>query len=48
MGRASGRVPVNKDGVGCTHLYTSKNIGRCLTQYTCTHCEDCYQIDSGD
>ena len=48
FGAPTGQVPVNKDGVGCTHSYTSMNVGRCLTQYTCTHCGDRYQIDSGD
>ena len=47
-GRPSGKVRANKDGAPCTHSYTSKTVGRCLTQYTCTHCGDSYQIDSGD
>ena len=25
-----------------------RTIGRCLTEYTCVHCSDRYQIDSGD
>ena len=48
MGRASGKVRLNLDGVPCTHAYTSSNDGRCLTGYRCTHCDDRYQIDSGD
>ena len=48
MSRASGEVRLNSDGVPCTHSYTSSNDGRCLTGYRCTHCDDRYQIDSGD
>lgn len=47
-GRATGQVPLNKDGVPCTHKYTSKTVGRCLTEYTCSECGHSYQIDSGD
>ena len=47
-GSPKGQVPLNKDGVPCTHSYTSRNVGRCLTEYTCEHCGDRYQIDSGD
>jgi len=47
-GTAKGQVRLNKDGVPCTHKYTSRNVGRCLTEYTCTDCGDRYQIDSGD
>jgi hypothetical protein len=45
---AKGEVRLNTDGVPCTHNYTSTNDGRCLTGYTCMHCGDRYQIDSGD
>jgi rubredoxin len=45
---AKGYVVPNKDGVGCTHKYSGQNAGRCLTTYTCEHCGDRYQIDSGD
>ena len=48
MGRASGEVRLNSAGVPCTHSYTSSNDGRCLTGYKCMHCDDRYQIDSGD
>lgn len=48
FGRSTGQVKLNKDGVPCTHTYQSKTVGRCLTQYDCLHCGDCYQIDSGD
>ena len=47
-GTSSGQVRLNKDGVPCIHRYTSRTVGRCLTQYTCTECGDSYQIDSGD
>ena len=48
MGRPTGEVRVNRDGIPCTHHYDSATIGRCLTQYTCRHCGDGYTIDSGD
>lgn len=47
-GTAKGEVNLNKDGVPCTHRYTSRTVGRCLTEYTCEECGDRYQIDSGD
>ena len=47
-GRSTGQVALNADGVPCTHSYTAQNAGRCLTSYTCQHCGDRYQIDSGD
>lgn len=48
FGTPRGKVKLNTNGVPCTHSYTSKTVGRCLTEYTCTHCGDRYQIDSGD
>ena len=45
---SKGEVRLNNEGVPCTHSYTSTNAGRCLTGYTCKHCGDRYQIDSGD
>lgn len=47
-GTPRGEVRLNSEGVPCTHHYISKNVGRCLTEYTCKHCGDRYQIDSGD
>jgi hypothetical protein len=47
-GSARGTVKLRPDGTPCTHSYSSKNVGRCLTQYTCVHCSESYQIDSGD
>ena len=47
-GRACGQVSLNHDGVPCRHEYRGQNAGRCLTTYTCIHCDDRHQIDSGD
>ena len=47
-GRATGEVRLRSDGVPCTHSYASQTVGRCLTDYTCSHCGDRYQVDSGD
>lgn len=47
-GKATGKVRLNKRGVPCTHNYTSRTVGRCLTRYTCDDCGSQYQIDSGD
>lgn len=47
-GSPTGRVRLNKAGQPCTHRYTSKTVGRCLTEYTCSECGDSYQIDSSD
>lgn len=43
-----GEVSLNKQGEPCVHRYTSRTVGRCLTEYTCSECGDRYQIDSGD
>ena len=48
FGKPTGQVKLNREGVPCKHNYTGKTVGRCLTQYTCEHCGDSYQIDSGD
>ena len=47
-GRSTGEVRLNKEGQPCTHKYTSRTVGRCLTEYTCSECGDRYEIDSGD
>lgn len=47
-GSPKGQVRLRPDGTPCKHEYTSKTVGRCLTEYTCRHCGDRYQIDSGD
>jgi transcription elongation factor Elf1 len=44
----SGWVRLNRSGQPCVHNYTSKNIGRSWTEYTCTECGDRYDIDSSD
>jgi hypothetical protein len=43
-----GRVPLNRDGQPCVHDYRGAKAGNCLTRYTCVHCDDVYDIDSGD
>jgi uncharacterized protein YbaR (Trm112 family) len=48
FGRPTGEVALRPDGTPCHHNYTSKTVGRCLTEYTCQHCNNRYQIDSGD
>ena len=47
-GVPTGKVPLRADGTPCKHEYVSKVAGRCLTDYTCKHCNHRYQIDSGD
>ena len=47
-GRPTGRVPLNRAGEPCRHSYTSRTVGRCLTEYTCSDCGHSYTIDSGD
>lgn len=47
-GRPTGQVPLNLLGEPCKHVYISRTVGRCLTEYTCTECGHRYQIDSGD
>jgi len=47
-GQPRGQVPLNREGKPCQHLYKSRTVGRCLTEYVCEHCGDSYQIDSGD
>lgn len=48
FGRPTGQVNLREDGTPCSHIYKSRNAGRCLTEYTCVHCSDRYTIDSGD
>lgn len=47
-GKGRGQVALNKEGKPCVHKYTSRTIGRCLTEYRCENCGDRYEIDSGD
>lgn len=48
MGSPTGEVNLRTDGTPCVHEYTSENLGRCYTGYTCNHCGDHYTIDSSD
>lgn len=48
FGQPRGTVRLNKAGEPCQHRYSSRTVGRCLTEYTCSECGDSYQIDSGD
>jgi len=47
-GKATGQVPLNKEGQPCLHDYEGRNAGRCYTMYSCKHCGDSFGIDSGD
>jgi hypothetical protein len=47
-GVASGMVRLRLDGTPCRHEYTHRSGGRCYHIYTCKHCSDSYDIDSGD
>ena len=47
-GNPSGEVPLRADGTPCRHVYKGVERGRCYTVYTCIHCNDRYDIDSGD
>ena len=47
-GEPSGEVPLRADGTPCKHEYKGVERGRCYTVYTCIHCNDRYDIDSGD
>ena len=46
--RATGKVPLNRDGKPCLHNYERKLLRNCYHGYTCIHCGDHYTIDSGD
>ena len=48
FGRPTGKVPLRDDGTPCVHKYSSRNVGRCLTEYTCQFCGSRHEIDSGD
>ena len=47
-GKPTGIVRMNKEGKPCTHSYKGERIGRCLMSYTCEHCGDHFDVDSGD
>lgn len=48
MGAPTGQVRLNSEGQPCVHKYVGTSNGRCLHSYTCKHCGDFHQIDSGD
>lgn len=45
--KATGRVRLRSDGTPCKHEYMGREAGRCYVVYTCKHCGDVYDIDSG-
>ncbi|CAB4131457.1 hypothetical protein UFOVP276_208 [uncultured Caudovirales phage] len=47
-GKPTGIVRLRSDGTPCTHEYTGSKDGNCLHGFSCKHCGDAYQIDSGD
>ena len=48
-GRAHGHTKIDPaTGKGCSHTYVEKNGGRCYHIYTCSKCQDRYDIDSSD
>ena len=48
-GHPTGQVPPRKDnGEPCVHEYRGYQKGNCYWGYTCIHCGDTYNIDSGD
>lgn len=47
-GRATGLTKLRADGEPCKHDYEHRLIGRCYHNYRCKHCNDSYDIDSGD
>lgn len=48
-GQPRGQVPLRPDGTPCKHDYTSEPTQwRYLNNYRCKHCNDVFQVDSGD
>ena len=45
-GTPRGEVSLNKNGEPCKHHYSSKNVGRCLTEYTCRSEEHTSELQS--
>ena len=35
-GVGTGKVPLDRNGNPCVHKYTGREVGRCLTAYTCS------------
>jgi transcription elongation factor Elf1 len=48
FGQPTGQVKLRPDGTPCTHDYYPQKYGVSLTKYTCVHCGDAHNIDSGD
>lgn len=48
FGSPTGEAKLRPDGTPCKHEYVGTLRGRCYTVYTCHHCGDYYDIDSGD
>lgn len=44
----TGKVTINREGVPCTHQFVEEKIGNCYYRYSCKHCTDSFNIDSGD
>jgi len=47
FGQATGKVPLRDNGEPCKHEYIGKTAGRSYSRYTCLHCNDQYEVDSG-
>lgn len=48
-GKPTGIVRLRTDTFEpCHHEYSHQSLGRCWHGYTCIHCGDQYDIDSGD
>jgi hypothetical protein len=48
FGKPTGLVRARRDGTACLHEYRGREVGRCLTLFTCRHCGDTHTVDSGD
>lgn len=48
FGTPLGVVKHNAEDKPCRHEYVVAQAGKSLQTYTCKHCNDTYQIDSGD
>jgi transcription elongation factor Elf1 len=44
----TGLVPLRPDGTPCKHEYKGTKLGNCYWMYTCKHCGESHNIDSGD
>jgi hypothetical protein len=48
FGKSTGHVKLDHDCEPCHHFYVGKDVGRSRTKYICRHCDESYEIDSGD